>query len=44
MESRTVSATDLIWQLAAMGVQRGGVLVVHTAFKKGEPSRTAPKA
>jgi aminoglycoside N3'-acetyltransferase len=34
MESRTVSATDLIWQLAAMGVQRGGVLVVHTAFKK----------
>jgi aminoglycoside N3'-acetyltransferase len=40
--SRTISQDEVTQQLTALGVERGGVLVVHTAFSKVGPVEGGP--
>ncbi|MGH9163697.1 MAG: AAC(3) family N-acetyltransferase [Vicinamibacteraceae bacterium] len=43
MALRTLAPPDVTEQLVALGVQRGGVLIVHTAFSKVAPVEGGPK-
>lgn len=42
MRNRTISKDQLIQQLLTLGVQPGGVLVVHTSFSKVQPVENGP--
>jgi aminoglycoside 3-N-acetyltransferase len=40
---QTISRSELIEQLLAIGVRRGGVLLVHTAFSRVTPVQAGPR-
>jgi aminoglycoside 3-N-acetyltransferase len=42
MSQATISQTEMIGQLAALGVQAGGVLLVHSAFSRVRPVAGGP--
>lgn len=42
MALRTIDGDEMAWQLLALGVQAGGVLVVHAAFSKVGPVASGP--
>src|SRR5688500_15232369 len=41
-QRRSVSRAELVWELEGLGVERGGVLLVHTSFRAVRPVEGGP--